>query len=73
MPIVNIKVIENVFSDTQKREIIEKVTDAMLTVEGEAMRGVTTVIIEEVKESNWAIGGQCLTSADVHKMQTDAA
>lgn len=73
MPIVNIKVIENVFSDTQKREIIEKVTDAMVGVEGEAMRGVTTVLIEEVKEGNWAIGGQSLTSADVHKMQTDAA
>ena len=73
MPMVNIKLIENVFSDAQKREMIEKVTDAMVSVEGEAMRGVTWVLVDEIKEGNWAIGGQGLTSADVQKMETHAA
>ena len=35
MPIVTIKGIEGVFSDEQKAEVIRKVTDAMVSVEGE--------------------------------------
>lgn len=60
MPLVTINVIENVFTDEQKREMIEKVTDTLVSIEGEAMRAITWVVIEEVPESNWGIGGQCL-------------
>lgn len=73
MPMVKINVIENVFTADQKREMIAKVTDAMVAIEGEAMRGVTWVIVEEVKEGDWGIGGQALTSTDVHKIQSSAA
>lgn len=69
MPMVKINVIENVFSDEQKRQMIEKVTDAMVSIEGEAMRGVTWVLVEEIAEGNWGIGGQGLTSSDVRKLQ----
>ena len=69
MPMVKINVIENVFTDAQKREMIEKVTDTMVSIEGEAMRGVTWVLVEEVKEGSWGIGGQGLTSNDVRKIQ----
>jgi len=62
MPLVTISVIENVFTDEQKREMIRKVTDAMVSIEGEAMRGITWVLIEEVSENNWGIGGQSLIS-----------
>jgi len=62
MPLVTISVIENVFTDEQKREMIQKVTDAMVSIEGEAMRGITWVLIEEVSENNWGIGGQSLIS-----------
>lgn len=64
MPLVTISVIENVFSDEQKREMIEKVTDTMVSIEGEAMRGITWVLIEEVSEGNWGIGGQSMTGQD---------
>ena len=73
MPMVKISLIENVFSKEQKREMIEKVTDAMVSIEGESMRGVTWVILEEIREGDWGIGGQGLTSADVHKLQSSAA
>jgi 4-oxalocrotonate tautomerase len=63
MPLVTINVIENVFSEEQKREMIEKVTDTMVSIEGEAMRGITWVLIEEVRESHWGIGGQSMTSS----------
>jgi 4-oxalocrotonate tautomerase len=62
MPLVTINVIENVFTDEQKREMIRKVTDAMVSIEGEAMRGITWVLIEEVRVGNWGIGGQGITS-----------
>jgi 4-oxalocrotonate tautomerase len=58
MPVTTIQVIEGVFTDEQKEEMIKKVTEAEVEVEGEAMRGVTFVIIEEVKATNWAIGGK---------------
>lgn len=65
MPFVNVKVIEGVFSDAQKREMVEKLTDSMVEIEGENMRGVTWVVVEEVKSGDWGIGGQSLTTEDV--------
>ncbi|MCE5186719.1 MAG: 4-oxalocrotonate tautomerase family protein [Planctomycetaceae bacterium] len=65
MPLVNVKLIEGVFTPAQKQEMIHKLTDAMVSIEGENMRQVTTVIIEEAKSGDWAIGGKPLTTADV--------
>ncbi len=69
MPLVNIELIENVFTPAQKKQMIEKVTDVMLSIEGEALRPYTWVKINEVKESHWAIGGQPLSAADIHRLQ----
>jgi 4-oxalocrotonate tautomerase len=66
MPLIDIDVIENVFTPEQKGELVQKVTDAVVSVEGEAMRGVTWVRLREVKEGDWAIGGNRLNAADVH-------
>lgn len=68
MPLVTIDVIKDVFTPTQKAEIIETVTNAMVAVEGEAMRSVTWVRIIEVEQGDWGIGGQGLTAAAVHDM-----
>jgi len=65
MPLINVKVIEGVFSDPQKREIVEKLTDTMVSIEGENMRGVTWCVLEEVKSGDWAIGGNPLSTEDV--------
>ena len=65
MPLIQVKLIENVFSSDQKREIIERLTDAMVEVEGESMRPVTWVTIEEVASGEWGIAGNALTTADV--------
>ena len=68
MPLVTIDVIKDVFAPEQKQEMIEKVTEAMLAVEGEAMRPVTWVRIQEVEQGDWAIGGKMLTASAVHEM-----
>ena len=65
MPLIQVKVIEGVFSEAQKGEMVRKLTDAMVSIEGENMRPVTWVIVEEVKSGDWGIGGQPLTTADV--------
>ena len=65
MPFINVKLIEGVFDDSQKREIVEKLTDTMVSIEGENMRSVTWCVLEEVKSGDWGIGGQSLTTADV--------
>jgi 4-oxalocrotonate tautomerase len=65
MPLLNVKLIEGVFSSAQKQEMIRKLTDAMVAIEGEAMRPVTWVVIEEVKSGEWGIGGRGLTTSDV--------
>ena len=68
MPLIQVKVIEGVFTEAQKREIVGKLTDAMVSIEGENMRSVTVVIVEEVKSGDWGIGGNPLTTTDVHAL-----
>jgi len=65
MPLIQVKVIENVFTDAQKQEIVRELTDAMVRIEGESMRPVTWCVLEEVKSGDWAIAGNPLTTADV--------
>jgi 4-oxalocrotonate tautomerase len=69
MPLINVKLIEGVFNETQKRKMVSDLTDAMVAIEGEPMRQVTWVVIEEVKSGNWALGGKPLTTADVKALQ----
>ena len=73
MPLIQVRVIKDVFSKEQKRQIIDKLTDAMVAVEGEAMRGVTWCMIEEVESGDWGIGGKALTTADVHNLAREKA
>jgi 4-oxalocrotonate tautomerase len=68
MPLVDIHVIKGVFSPEQKADMITKVTDAMVSIEGEGLRGVTWVKINEVESGDWAIGGHALRAAEVQKM-----
>jgi 4-oxalocrotonate tautomerase len=40
----------------------------MVSIEGENMRPVTWVVIEDVKSGDWAIGGNPLTTEDVKNL-----
>jgi 4-oxalocrotonate tautomerase len=63
MPLINVKVIEGVFTDDQKTQIVKSLTEAMVGVEGENMRSVS---------GSWGIGGQPLTTADVKALAAGA-
>lgn len=65
MPFINVKLIEGVFTPEQKQDIVRKLTDTMVAIEGENMRSVTWCVVEEVSSGDWGIGGQPLSTEDV--------
>jgi 4-oxalocrotonate tautomerase len=69
MPYVQVKVIEGVFTPQQKQDMIAKLTDTMVEIEGESMRPVTWVTVEEVRSGEWSIGGKPITTQDVKDLQ----
>ena len=68
MPLIQVKVIENVFTPEQTQQIVSRLTDAMVEIEGESMRPVTWCVVEEVKSGSWGIAGNPLTTADVRAL-----
>ena len=68
MPLIQVKLVEGVFSDAQKREMIRKLTETMVSIEGEKLRDVTWVVVEEVRSGSWGVGGTILTTTDVKSM-----
>jgi 4-oxalocrotonate tautomerase len=73
MPLVTIDLIKNAFTPAQKKELITKVTEAVVAVEGENMRPVTWVRINEFEEAAWAIGGKALRASDIHALAAGKA
>jgi 4-oxalocrotonate tautomerase len=68
MPLVTVRLIEGVFTTAQKQQMVRKLTDAMVAIEGENLRPVTWVVIEEVKSGDWGVGGTPLTTQDVRAL-----
>jgi 4-oxalocrotonate tautomerase len=68
MPFIHVRVVAGVFTDQQKREIVERLTEAMVAVQGEGMRQLTWCVVEEVPSGSWGIGGQAVTADDVRAM-----
>jgi len=73
MPLVDIQLIEGVFDDTQKQRMIEEVTETMVSIEGEAMRSVTWVRVQELASGAWGIGGKAMTTDDVRAVREQSA
>jgi 4-oxalocrotonate tautomerase len=65
MPFIQIKVVAGVFTPQQKREIVERLTEALVEIAGEGMRQLTWCVVEEVPSGEWGIGGQSITADDV--------
>ncbi len=65
MPLIQVKVIEGLFTTPQKREIVERLSEAMIEIAGEGVRRITWCIVEEVPSGDWGVGGQALATDDV--------
>jgi 4-oxalocrotonate tautomerase len=72
MPLLNVRVIEGVFTPDEKLEMIRRLTDTMVEIEGENMRSATWVIVEEVKSGDWGVGGHGATAEDVLALRGQA-
>ena len=70
MPLIQVRMIEGVFTTAKKKEIITKLTDTMVAIEGEALRPYTVVVLDEVRSGDWGVGGNSLSTADVHALAT---
>jgi 4-oxalocrotonate tautomerase len=68
MPLAELKGLSGYLSLEQKQELIRKVTDAIVSVEGEGLRSVTWVIVEEVPSGQWGVGGTPVTTEGLKKM-----
>jgi len=70
MPLIDIQVLENVFSDAEKVQMIESVTKAFRDVAGQTMADATSVRIHEIKSGSWGYGGRPMFIEDARAMKT---
>lgn len=70
MPLVAIKVFKDELSDSQAKELIYKVTEAVVPFVGEKLRDNTWVLIEEIASGSWGIGGKAFGLKDVRAIQS---
>ena len=68
MPLAPLKGLSGFLSQEQKHELIRKVTDAIVSVEGEGLRPVTRVILEAVPSGQWGVGRTPVTTDALKKM-----
>jgi len=69
IPLVEIKVFEDELSQTESQELIQTVTDVIVSFAGENLRQATWVVVQEVKSGNWGVGGKALGLEDVRAIQ----
>jgi 4-oxalocrotonate tautomerase len=68
MPLITVRTLEGLLTPAQKKAMVERLTDAALSVEGEVFRPVTWVIVEEIPSGAWGIAGQTLTTEDARRI-----
>jgi len=69
MPLVDIKLIEGVFSEEEIKKLIKDVTDVVVSFMGEDLRSYTLVVVQEVKSGSWGVGGQAIGLDEVRAIQ----
>ena len=65
MPLIAVKVFKDELSQEQSKALIEKITNTVLEVTSEKLRDATWVVIEEVRDGHWGVGGNPLRLDDV--------
>ncbi|WP_335983270.1 MULTISPECIES: 4-oxalocrotonate tautomerase family protein [Streptomycetaceae] len=66
MPFANFKVPAGTLEPAQKQLIVDRVTDLYSEIYGDRARQNTMVLVEEVPDGGWGIGGTVLTSAMIN-------
>lgn len=71
MPLITVKVFEDELNENQSKELIEAITNSVTDITSEKLRPATWVVIEEVKDGHWGVGGNALTLGDVKNMMKE--
>ena len=62
MPFANLKVPAGTLTDESKKKLQDAVTDAFADVYGERARATTLVLLEEIADGGWSLGGTILNA-----------
>lgn len=68
MPLIEVKVFKDELDQDQSKELISRITDVVAEVTSEKLRPATWVVIDEVKDGQWGVGGTALSLSDVKTM-----
>ncbi len=68
MPLITVKVFKEELSAAQSTDLIGKITDAVAQVTSDKLREVTWVVIEEINDGHWGVGGNPIGLEDVNKI-----
>ncbi|HVB07354.1 MAG TPA: 4-oxalocrotonate tautomerase family protein [Candidatus Acidoferrales bacterium] len=68
MPLIHVKLIENVVPPAKRQELIARITDAVVSVGGEGIRSHTWVLLEDIKSGDWGIAGKAFTTDDARAL-----
>ncbi|MEV5330559.1 tautomerase family protein [Streptomyces werraensis] len=63
MPFAHFKVPADTLSPDDKKKIVERTTDLYTEIYGERARATTVVLVDEVADGGWGVGGHVLTAA----------
>jgi len=63
MPFANFKVPAGTLSAEDKQKIVERTTDLYAEIYGDRARPTTVVLVDEVVDGGWGVGGTVLTAA----------
>jgi len=62
MPFANLKVPADTLTPESKKRLIDAVTNAYVGVYGERARATVLVLVDEVVDGGWGLGGNVLTT-----------
>ncbi|WP_458077181.1 tautomerase family protein [Streptomyces sp. EMB26] len=63
MPFAHFKVPADTLSPNDKKKIVERTTDLYAEIYGDRARATTVVLVDEVVDGGWGVGGHVLTAA----------
>ena len=72
MPYIEVNVFEDELSQTQKEQLISRITTAVTDVTSEKLSDVTWVVIKEVASGSWGVGGNALGLDDIKGLMSES-
>jgi phenylpyruvate tautomerase PptA (4-oxalocrotonate tautomerase family) len=63
MPFITVKFVEGIWNEAEQAQLQDALADAVVKVRGPHARKVTSIVLEEVREGAWMVGGNRIQAA----------